>query len=162
MERGAPTKYYPEICQELEDWFNQEPFEEQEIPHYGKDGEIKYIEKKRHPRQLPTLINFARSKKIGLTTLYDWANENHASYQPEFSKTYKEVMKTGQKEFLIQNGIAGLWNPVFSKFVAVNMTDLKDKAEIDHTSGGEKIDNSEETLRKLAFLLRAEAEKKGE
>jgi hypothetical protein len=30
------------------------------------------------------------------------------------------------------------------------------------TSKGEKIDNSEETLRKLAFLLRAEAEKKGE
>ena len=132
---GRPTKYYPEIVQELVDWFDQEPYEDVEIEHYGKNGEIKWIDKKRMPRQLPTLINFARAKGIGLSTIYDWIDPKHSSYQQKFSDTYTRVAKTAQREVIIQNGLNGTFNPIFTKFVAVNMTDMRDKQDMDH--GGE-------------------------
>ncbi len=160
MPEGRPTKYYPEICQELIDWFDQEPYEDIEIPHY-KNGEVSWNDKKRVPRQLPTLRNFARSKKICISTIYNWIDEKHDSFHPEFLEAYSKCVKSGQKEFLIQNGLAGCWNPLFTKFVAVNMTDLTDKQEIDHTSKGEKIQDSDETLRRLAFILRAKTEENG-
>jgi len=114
---GRPTTYRPELCQELIEWFNQEPWED--------------VGGKRLPRKLPTLIAFAREKKIGLSTIYDWTNKEHASYQKRFSETFMKMAKDAQKEALIQNALLGLYNPFFSKFVAVNISDMRDKQDVD-------------------------------
>jgi len=116
---GRPTKFYPEICEELIDWFDQEPWDE--------------LNGKRIPRKLPTLIAFARAKKIGLSTIYDWIDSKHSSYQKEFSEIYTQRAKEAQREVLTQNALQGLYNPVFSKFLAINITDMRDKQDIEHS-----------------------------
>ena len=114
---GRPTTYRPEICQELIDWFDQDPWEE--------------VNGKKQARRLPTFIAFAREKKIALATIYNWINPKHASYQPEFLETFEKLAKDAQKEALIQNALLGLYNPFFSKFVAVNISDMRDKHDVD-------------------------------
>jgi len=114
---GRPTIYYPEICQELIDWFDQEPWET--------------VNGKRLPRKLPTLIAFARDKKVGISTIYDWTNPKHASYQKEFSDIFTRMVKDAQREVLTQNALQGLYNPVFSKFLAINITEMRDKRDVD-------------------------------
>lgn len=123
--KGRPSEYYPELCNELEDWFNVKPYEE-------KDG-------KRIPRDLPTLVNFARSKSIGLSTIYTWIDPKHTSFHKEFLETYEKVVKHAQKEHLIQNGLQGLWNANFSKFVAVNLTDMREQGIFDNADGLESV-----------------------
>jgi len=114
---GRPIVYYPEICQELIDWFDQEPWET--------------VNGKRLPRKLPTLIAFARDKKVALSTIYNWINPKHSSYQQEFLETYTRGAKEAQREVLTQNALQGLYNPVFSKFLAINITDMRDKHDVD-------------------------------
>lgn len=141
MKRGRPIEYSPELCDELEDWFNVEPYEIEE----GK----------RVPNQLPTLINFARSKKIGISTIYTWIDKDHASFHQDFLDAYTRVVKHAQKEHIIQNGLQGLFTPQFAKFIAVNLTELKDQANLDVTTQGEKVTQSDtEIARTVAFLLR--------
>jgi len=114
---GRPTTYRPEICQEMIAWFDQEPWE--------------VVNGKRLPRKLPTLIAFARDKKIGLSTIYDWMNPEHASFQKEFSDIFVRMAKDAQRETLIQNTLQGLYNPFFAKFLAVNITELRDRQDVD-------------------------------
>ena len=99
------------------EWFDQEPWET--------------VNGKRLPRKLPTLIAFARDKNIGLSTIYDWMNPKHASFQKEFSETFTRRVKSAQQEVLVQNALQGLYNPVFAKFLAINITEMRDKRDVD-------------------------------
>jgi hypothetical protein len=139
MPAGRPTKYKEEFCDLLMEYFNAEPFEDLEIHHYYKDGEVSWIDKKRMPNKLPTMVGFWRFLKekgedVGISTLYDWIDKDHASYQKKFSDTYTRAAKPMQKDFLIQNGLQGTNNPVFGKFVAINLTEMTDKK--DHEVSG--------------------------
>jgi len=137
MPAGRPTKYRPEFVQELIDFYSVEPYEDIDIPHYKK-GELVWTDKKRMPTKLPTLVQFAKHltkkyKKIGIRTVYDWIDPKHSSYQEEFSHAYTRVAKPLQKDFLIQNGLQGFNNPLYAKFIAINLTDMRDKIENTHT-----------------------------
>jgi hypothetical protein len=115
---GAPTKYRPEYCQKLIDHYDVEPYED-------KDG-------KRLACKLPTLRNFAKSNGLGISTVYDWINPEHASYHAEFSDAFRKAKRL-LKWFLVENGLNGCHNALYAKFVAINMTDMSDKQEHDHT-----------------------------
>jgi len=93
---GRPSKYKPEFCQELEDFFNVEPYEDVKLPHYN-NGQVKWEDIKRLPNKLPTLVQFAKSVKVGIRTVYDWIDEKHSSYQKEFSQTFTHVAKRTSK-----------------------------------------------------------------
>jgi hypothetical protein len=134
---GRPTKYKEEYCQELIDYFDVEPWEEREIPHY-KNGEVSWTDIKLIPKRLPTLRRFAKSINVGISTVYDWINEKHDSYHKEFSDAFTYA-KDCRKEMLIDNGLAGLSPPASFKFVAINMTDMTDQKAIDHTTDGKPI-----------------------
>ena len=120
---GRPTKYKPEYCQKIIDFFNIEAFIDKEIPHYGASGEIKWTDFKRMANTFPTLIKFAREINVSYYTVYNWTKEH-----PEFLQAYKEAKKL-QEDFLIENGLNGNYNALFAKFVAVNVTSLKDEAD---------------------------------
>jgi hypothetical protein len=119
---GRPTKYKPAYCQQLIDYFDIEPFKDIEIPHY-KNGEISWIDKKRLPARLPTLRKFAKSIEISYVTVYAWIKQHK-----EFSNAFTHAQLI-RKEFLIDNGLQGLYPPLTFKFVAVNLTDMRDKLE---------------------------------
>lgn len=138
MPAGRPTKYEEEYCDLLIEFFDQEPWEDLDIKHY-KNGEVSWTDKKRMPRKLPTMVGFWRwlnnekGKDVGIRTLYDWIDKDHESYQKEFSQTFTRVAKKIQKDFLIQNGLQGTNNPVFAKFVAINLSDMTDKVSNEHS-----------------------------
>ena len=135
MPAGRPTKYKPEYAEQLIEFFDQEPYNDVDIPHY-KNAELAWTDTKRLPGKLPTMVGFwkhlkERGDDVGLRTLYDWIDKNHESYQEEFSHAYIHVAKRLQKDFLIQNGLQGQNNPVYAKFIAINLTDMSDK--VDHS-----------------------------
>lgn len=112
--------------------------------HYDESGKkhrngrsvVTWIEIKREPNRLPTLQNFAKKIKIGISTVYDWLNEEHDSYRQEFSDAFA-CARACRKNFLIENGLVGCHNHSYAKFVATNLTDMKDtqKQEITGEDG---------------------------
>lgn len=137
MPAGRPTKYKPKYCQQLIKFFDVEPYKDVKIPHYkgkGKSRELVWSDIKRMANKLPTLRNFAKKIKVGISTVYDWLNVNHASYQKEFSDAFTCAQKV-RKWFLIENGLNGCYNPLFAKFVAINITDMTDKQELKMPDG---------------------------
>lgn len=126
---GRKTKYKREYCKKIIEFFDVEPFEDIELEHYDvKTGKIKWKDIKRMPRKLPTLVQFARSIGVDYTTVYNWQKKGHSSFQKQFFDAYTRA-KELQKDFIIQNGLQGLYNSDFTKFVAKNITDMKDKTE---------------------------------
>lgn len=126
---GAPTKYDPKYCDEIVDYFSVEPNREVQIDHFGKSGEVVWTDTKQVANKLPKLHEFAR--KIGVTqkTLHNWCEE-HEEFLQAF--TYAKEL---QKWFLIENGLNGCYNPSAYIFTAKNITDMKDKAEVENIGG---------------------------
>ena len=126
-KEGRPSKYKSEYCDELVKFFDREPYYEKELQHFDKDGSYKWSDYKRYPNDLPTFAHFA--KKIGVNgdTLVEWTKVNK-----EFSAAYKRA-KELQKEFLIENGLQGLYNATFAIFTAKNITDMRDVQAIQYS-----------------------------
>lgn len=128
---GAPTKYKPEYCQQIIDYFtNAELYEEIKLPHY-KDGELSWEDIKRVANKLPTLVQFAKSIKVSYPTLYNWQDKDHKSFHLEFLESYTRA-KELQKDFLIQAGLMGVFNARFAIFTAINITKMRNKDERTH------------------------------
>lgn len=82
---------------------------------------------------LPTLYRFAQSIGVDKLSLLRWVDE-----YPEFCNAYNAI-KELQKEFLMDNGLKGLYPPSTFIFVAKNVTDMTDERKVDVTSAGEKL-----------------------
>lgn len=125
---GRPTKYKPEYCQAIVDFFDVPAYEkvlmEERSEHYA-DGTEKALSRKytNLPNKMPTLYRFARSIGVNQSTLGEWRET-----YPEFSTAFEHA-KELVKEFVITNGMAGNSPPAFAIFVAKNVTDMKDKVE---------------------------------
>jgi hypothetical protein len=123
---GQPTLYRPEYAQAIIDYFANAPlYEEVRIPHY-KNGELAWEDIKRFPPRLPTLVQFAKSIGVSYPTVYNWQCLGHGSFHEEFLDAYYRA-KHMQKDFLIQAGLSGVFNPGFATFVAINITDMQQK-----------------------------------
>ena len=120
---GRPTKYKPEYCDEIVEFFSTPPYREVEITHRNKDGST-YTTYEDKPNDLPFLSQFARHIDVNTDTLLEWRDKH-----PEFSVAYKKA-KDLQKEFLATNAVRGLTNTTFSIFTAKNITDWRDVKEI--------------------------------
>lgn len=132
---GKQSSYKEEYAEKLIEFFDREPYEDIELPHYDKDGTtVKWKDFKRMPNKLPTLTDFAKSIGVPWRTLYDWINESHPSYQESFSQAFTYA-KELRKDFLIQNALQGMYPPLTFKFVAINMTDMRDSLPIDAGKG---------------------------
>ena len=132
---GQPTKYKPEHCDQLIKHFDIEPWEEREIPHYKTvKGEkvVAWTDIKIMPVRMPTLRGFAKKIGVGIRTVYDWIDKKHGSYQEEFSHTFT-LAREIRKEWLIDVGLSGNTPPASFKFVAVNVTDMRDRTESEIT-----------------------------
>lgn len=136
---GRPTKWYPEINAELVEFFSGERYRETEIITTGKNDYQK-VETKLIPNELPTFERFAHNHDLNGDTLVEWAKKENQDKYPGFSAAYA-CAKQLQRDFLMQNGMMGLYNPQFTIFVAKNVTDMKDKQETDITSQGERIES---------------------
>lgn len=129
---GRPTKYRPEFCQILIDFFDIEPYDKIELPHYQSDGKtIKWKDYKLIPARMPSLLKFAKSINVDYKTIYNWVDKGHNSFQEEFFQAFT-FAKEIRKYWLIDLGLSGLTPPLSYKFTAINVTDMRDKVEEIH------------------------------
>lgn len=124
---GRPTLYREEFIQEMEDFFNIEPYTERVMKDKeGNEKDVKLV-----PSKFPTLARFAT--KIGITreTLHDWATAKNANGElknPKFAYAYKKA-KDSQEALLVEGAMAGAFHATFSIFTAKNVCGWKDKTE---------------------------------
>lgn len=120
-----PTKYKPEYCQKMIDYFNKAPYTIKTIKAFGK------VINKVMPTDLPLLVGFASELKVDRDTLKEWAKVHE-----EFSAAYKKA-KDLQEKILITNGLNGGYNPAFAIFTAKNVMKWTDR--VDHKVQSEEI-----------------------
>ena len=136
---ARPTKYKPEYCKEIIEFFDIEPHFETPVVFTDKKGntreEVKFI-----PSDLPLFSAFAVSIGTHRETLINWTKavdkKGNLKY-PEFFDAYKKA-KEYQRNILITNGIKGLYSVAFAIFTAKNIIGWKDRQDI--TSDDEKIE----------------------
>lgn len=143
-EPGQPTKYKPEYCQQLIDYFSIEPLEvirEQEIT--GTEGG-KYVSR-RLPQRFPWFEGFARKIGVHRNTLKNWCNEH-----PEFAEAY-ETAKDLQREFLVDIGLSGATSASFAIFTMKNVCGWRDERDLKLRKAKEEGDIDDDELKAAIF-----------
>jgi hypothetical protein len=127
---GRPEKYTPEICDKMMEYFDQPLYvmEERQSASAGR----KVITHERVANSMPTFEGFAVDNDLAPNTLLNWCVK-----YPDFLRTYN-ACKAIQKKFIIEHGMKGNYNAAFAKFIAVNVTDLRDRQEHDLSDDAKK------------------------
>lgn len=120
---GRPSQYKVKYCQQLIEFFDAEPWQDKKMPHYDKEGKHTWTDFKRVANKLPTLRNFAKKIEVSYVTVYSWMKKHE-----EFLNAFTHAQRL-RKWFIIENGLNGCYNPLFAKFTAINVTDMRDRTE---------------------------------
>ena len=122
---GRPTKYKPEFCQQMIDYFSISPYEE------SKDNQGKSVFK---PNKFPTLERFAASHlKVTTVTLHNWATEKDSEGEPvraDFFEVYN-MCRAMQSANLQEGAMSGAYQASFAGKAATNILNWRDKQEVD-------------------------------
>ena len=128
---GRPSKYKEEYCDQIVEFFNQQPYTLVEIDQEDEDGNVtktvavdKFGNAIKVPCPLPTKERFAFNIGIHRETLINWAQAH-----PKFFDAIKKAEDL-QKDILIQNGLVQAYDKTFAIFVAKNVTDMRDRQDI--------------------------------
>ena len=143
-EPGQPTKYKPEYCQQLIDYFSIEPLEiirEQEIT--GTEGG-KYVSR-RLPQRFPWFEGFARKIGVHRNTLKNWYAEH-----PEFAEAY-DTAKDLQREFIVDVALSGAAPPSFAIFTMKNVCGWRDERDLKLRKAKEEGDIDDDELKAAIF-----------
>lgn len=133
---GRYTDWTPELNDRLIAYFGTEDRYEDRLTMeiHKKSGDV--VEKyERFPKPLPYVGRFEFNNGLSIGLLSKWAAEEEELIKsglppkkPGFLQAYM-CAKDFQKEFLVQNGLSGLYNPQFAVFTAKNITDMRDKTQ---------------------------------
>lgn len=118
-----PTDYTDEMPQKLMDHFSI-PLYKEVIEEIASGGRVVQV-KKLKANSMPTFERFAVNIGVTHNTLRNWG-----AAHPEFLSAYN-ACKDIQKEFIVEHGMNNNYNAGFAKFVAINVTDFKDRVEHD-------------------------------
>ena len=124
---GRPTKYKPEYCQDIIDYFSRKPVEVLYKREYHKDGEIKSETPIPMPAEFPTFQGFAHEIGVSTSALYEWIDEHQ-----EFAEAFTRAKQLQESIWLV-NGMSNLYNSQFAQFFGKNCLGYKEKTEIEHT-----------------------------
>lgn len=120
---GRPTNYYPELCEEVIEFFDIEPSRTKKIITTGKNYYMKE-EEIEVANPLPHLIDFIRKIGTNSTTIGEWAKK-----YPEFAESLKTA-KLLREKIIEQNGLKGLYNASFAIFDAKNTLGWRDEQHL--------------------------------
>ena len=120
---GRATKYRPEYCQMMIDFFDVEPTETVIKKITTKNGTV-IEEPVQRAVRFPSIERFAFKIGVIHETLLEWTKRF-----PEFAETYSRA-KELQKYILNTNALSGLYDSRYAQFVAINCTDMRQKQEL--------------------------------
>lgn len=137
---GRQSEYLPEYADLLIKFFDRPVTETIQVERITKSGEVVTLNVE-VAAKLPTIEGFCRSLLISKQTFFNWTKSN-----PEFMDAYN-IVKPIQADILFHNSLAGRYKENFAKFMAVNITDYRDKVEQNVThSGIEDLQNALKSL----------------
>jgi hypothetical protein len=123
---GAPSKYKPEYCKMIDDFFSR-PLQDEIVKHVedikfvkGKPTKVKRKITETVTGRIPFIEEFSRSINISHKQLLVWAQT-----YPEFGEALARA-KEKQREYLSHQTLLGRYNPQFAIFLAKNITDMRD------------------------------------
>lgn len=113
---GRPTQYRDEYAAMLRDYANaaMTPLDNQ-------------VDKRLTYSNFPTVEGFLFKLAVKNATFWDWVQAHEALADA------LEDLRRVQKQLIIQRGITGIYNAAFTKFVAINLTDMRDEMTLNHT-----------------------------
>lgn len=122
---GPKGEYRPEYAQMMLVFFesvekNTEIYE----TTTWRDGREREVLKLR-PNAPPMFSEFARTLGVSERKLKSWARAH-----PDFGEAY-EICAAIVKEFIVENGLLGNYPSQFAIFAGKNLTDMKDKVEVE-------------------------------
>jgi len=122
---GRPTKYKPEYCQKLIEYFDQPLYINVPIEKMSASGAVKVIEE-RVANDMPTFEGFAvRELKVDPDTVIEWTKKH-----PDFHGAYR-IAKGIQQQFISTHSLGGRYNAGFAKFFAINNLGMKDSSHVE-------------------------------
>jgi len=116
---GQPTYYHDGIPQNMLDFFDVDSTET-----YIVTDENGNEQERLRATLFRTFEGYAKLLGVSRGTLYLWKKKHKA-----FRKAWRRCV-TMQHEYILVNGMAGLTNPGFTKFAAINMMKWKDKCDV--------------------------------
>lgn len=143
-EPGQPTKYKPEYCQQLIDYFSIEPLDIVQDTEINDPDGSKRISR-RLPQRFPWFEGFARKIGVHRNTLKNWCNEH-----PEFAEAY-ETAKDLQREFLVDIGLSGTTSASFAIFTMKNVCGWRDERDLKLKKAKEEGDIDDDELKAAIF-----------
>jgi len=131
-EKGRPTKYLEEYNNKVDEYL--ELHQDKELERVGLRSEKGY-EKLDYVLKvdLPTIEGFALFLGVNKTTLYEWDKK-----YPDFSNSLDKI-RIEQQTRLINEGLAGNYNPTIAKLILSSNHGMREKTEQDITTGGKEI-----------------------
>lgn len=128
MPAGRPTKYTPEIVDEVYKFFDIPLRIEQEREFPSASGRVVTI-KEQIANDFPSIEAFAAQLYVGKATIYRWAKVHE-----EFRDAL-DWARIQQQKFLLTLGLKNEYAAGMVKFLLINTGDYKDKIEqeINHT-----------------------------
>jgi hypothetical protein len=123
---GRPSNYDQKHCEAIVQYFDVPHSEQKLIAKVTGKNDYEKEEYKEVGCPMRFLSGFARSINVSTQTLHNWC-----SVHPEFFEAFTRA-KELQHEMLHSNSLKGLYDARYAVFAAKNMTDWRDKVEVDH------------------------------
>jgi len=132
---GRPSSYTPEIQAIADDYVNGWDLYK-EIKN--SDGSVTTV-----VNAIPSVAGLALTLGVHRSTIYNWIKDKNRQFLDTL-----EIIKQKQEVFLIHHGLTRGYDSGFAKFLAINVTDYKDKVEqtIDHKNIQINIDSNDSKL----------------
>lgn len=123
---GRPTKYKPEYCKKLVEYFrNWEPFENIPIKETMNEDGACSTEMKAVPNAPPSLARFADSLDVTRDCLYKWAEK-----YPDFLYALRQANNLGEL-YHKEGALLGRYNANFAQLVMLNRYRWRNKLDQD-------------------------------
>ena len=134
MRTGRPTTYKEEYINKVDEYLAECQDEDKQVVKQSSEKYEMYDNKLKV--NLPTVEGFALWLGISKSTLYDWKKKHK-----DFSDSLEMIVEE-QRKRLLNMGLSGDYNSTIAKLILSSNHGYTEKSNVDHTSGGEKIQSN--------------------
>lgn len=138
---GRPSDYTSKFIEEVDKYIQSCNDEDYRL--IKTDGEKSTTWENKVRVKLPTIEGFAKHIGVATSSLYLWAKDH-----PDFSEALDKI-KREQKQRLIENGLAGKYNPVIAKLVLSANHGMAEKNEVSGPNGQPLFNPSPEDVQEF-------------